>query len=88
MTGVADLPGLPLPTVRGAPHYPVIAITYRITRIPEFRSDTSISTVLQQFANLAVLNLVPHLRSELKIIPAIIYRPGPISFHENSGIGI
>ena len=85
---VSNLPGLTFSTIGGTPHHPVISIAYCITRIPEFWGDTCIGTVFKKFADLTVLNFVPHLRSKLEIVSAIIYRPGSIGFHKNTGMSI
>ena len=84
MSGMSDLEGLTLATVRRAPHHPMILVADGIATVPELGRYASIGAVAQHPAELAVLDFVADFRTKLEIVAPIIDAPGAIGVHEDT----
>ena len=88
MAGAHGLHWLALAAIRRAPKRPMFFIRDCIEGIPKLRSYSTVGAILQQPAELTVLDFVSDFRAELKIQSQVIDTPRAIGFHENTVVCI
>src|SRR5205823_2492211 len=84
---VADagrLPWLPLAAVRRAPQHPLLGPAHRVAGTPELSGDPSVVGVPVEVGELAVLDPMGHLASELEVHALVVDRPRRVGGHEDS----
>ena len=81
MAGVGYLLGLALAAVGRSPYQPVVAIADTVAGAPELGSDACIGGVLDEIAQLPVLDLAADLGAELEVKAAVVDAPAPVRLH-------
>ena len=88
MAGTHGLHWLTLTAIRGTPKRPMSLVRDCIAGIPKLRSYSTVRAILQQPAELAILDFISDFRAELKVQSQVINTPRPIGLHENAVIRI
>src|ERR1700683_1214742 len=70
-------------TIRRAPQSPVITRANGIATVPEFGGDAAVAGVLDHAALFAAFNLPADFGGKLKMVAAVVNRPGTVRFHVN-----
>src|SRR6202453_4596770 len=88
VSGAHGLHGLAFAAVGRPPKRPVIARADGVAAIPEFRGAAAVAGALNHAAFLAAFNLPTDFGGKLKLIAAIVDRPGTIRFHQDGVVGV
>src|SRR5688572_12647954 len=87
MTGVTDLPGLPLAAVGRAPEGPLRLVAEHVQALPELRTDPRVRRILDHPPALAVLVLPADLAAELEVQALVVDGPRAIRVDINAVVG-
>src|SRR5207244_11152592 len=84
VTDPRHLPGLALAAVRGAPERPLLASCHGVATSPELRGDPGVVRVPVEVGELAVLDPVRDLATELEVPALVVDGPRRIRLHEDA----
>src|SRR6266853_2282309 len=87
VAGTHGLHGLTFAAIRRAPQSPIFFAANCVATVPEFRGDPAVTGVLQQANFFASFDFPGDLRGKLKLVTAIVDRPGAIGFHPDAVVG-